>query len=67
MSYERFKEWASRISEAAGVPVAVSHDPETGQHVARGDGVVIYGNTTSLKVQVRWGSGHVANAPLEGV
>lgn len=65
MSFESFEAKVRKIAKNAGVPVFVKHDPETGQHFARCGDITISGNTTSLKVQVRWGSGHVAHSDLE--
>lgn len=67
MSYETFKSRISRIAKKTGMSVVFNHDADTGQHYARCGDVVFKGNETSLKVQVRWGSGHTAHTNLAEV
>lgn len=68
MSFEVFKARITAIAAAAGCKVtSCEHDESTGCHFARCGDVTFRGNTESLKVQVRWGSGHVAHSDLEGV
>lgn len=48
-----------------GISVSYRADRENGRHIAScSDGTKIIGSTSSLKVSVRWGSGHAAVAEL---
>ena len=61
MSYERFQEKVNALIKRAGgnIKVWFSTDEEKGKHTARcSDGTTIIGNSTVLKLTVRWGSGH---------
>ncbi len=66
MSYESFQQHVNQLLSKLGNKkpnVRFSH--EDGRHLARfSDGTMIVGNTTSLKVAVRWGSGHMAHATI---
>ena len=48
-----------------GISVSYRADRENGRHIAHcSDGTKIIGSISSLKVSVRWGSGHAAVAEL---
>lgn len=65
MPYADFCAKVRIITALADSDVDFSHDAETGKHFAHcSDGVVITGNTKSVKITVRWGSGHVAQAAI---
>ena len=67
MSYEVFRRRVNAlIGKIGGGIVAVfSHDNDCGRHTAVcSDGTIIIGNDISLKVTVKWGSGHVATATI---
>lgn len=61
MTFDSFVSSISSLAEKTGVSVDFSTDDDTGKHIARcSDGTTITGNSTSLKLTVRWGSGHTA-------
>lgn len=67
MSYESFKAKVqillSRIGQSSSVQF--SNDEEKGKYSAKcSDNVTIIGNSSSLKVTVKWGSGHTAMANI---
>lgn len=67
MSYEVFRQKVNALIRKAGsgINVRFSTDPEKGKHYANcSDGTTIIGNTTCLKVAVRWGSGHQSVAAI---
>lgn len=68
MSFEVFQtKIKSLVGKVSGKPINVrfSTDSETGRHVANcSDGTIITGCNESLKLTVRWGSGHVAQATV---
>ena len=67
MSFEIFKEKIAAVAKRAGsdIKVRFSTDPETGRHRAEcSDGTTITANTTSLRISVRWGSGHHSYASV---
>ena len=66
MSYERFKAHINGLISKAGggITVRFKHT-EDGKHYANcSDGTVITGNSSSLKLTVRYGSGHQAMAEV---
>lgn len=64
MSYEDFQKRVEAILKRVGnITAEFSH--EDGKHHALcSDGTMIVGNSQSLKVMVRWGSGHVSYAQI---
>ena len=67
MSYEVFKNKVTAMINRAGsgLKVRFSTDEEIGKHYAScSDGTTIIGNSSSLKVTVKWGSGHTALATI---
>lgn len=67
MSYECFKAKVrtllGRIGQ--GSSVQFSNDEEKGKFFAKcSDGITIIGHPASLKVTVKWGSGHTAMATI---
>ena len=65
MSFDMFKSAVLRIAQSAGVSVDFSTNEDTGKHIAKcSDGTTIIGNPTSMKVTVKWGSGHTAMATI---
>ena len=67
MNYEEFcKAVASVVfSENSEDYIWFDHDEESGLHTARTkSGVTFVGNSTSLKVTVRWGNSHQAQITL---
>ena len=67
MAYEVFKNKIKSLIERAGggISVRFSNDTENGRFFANcSDGTLIIGNPSSLKVTVRYGSGHQALAVI---
>lgn len=67
MSFLVFRRRVEQMVKRAGGGISVSYraDRENGRHIAScSDGTKIIGSTSSLKVSVRWGSGHAAVAEL---
>lgn len=67
MSYEAFKAKVKALINRAGGRISVGfyNDRQRGRYFANcSDGVTIIGNSSSLKVSVRWGSGHAGIAEL---
>lgn len=67
MSYEAFKARVNALIKRAGGRISVGfyNDRKSGRYFANcSDGVTIIGNSASIKVQVRWGSGHIGMAEL---
>ena len=65
MSYESFKARVTALIKRTGLTVRFSYDEETGKHCAIcSDGTTITGCPSSLKVTVKWGSGHTAMATI---
>lgn len=64
MSYEVFRRKVNAlIRKVEGVSVKFYIDNENGKYYANcSDGTTIIGNSSSLKVSVRWGSGHIGMA-----
>lgn len=65
MTYDVFQNIVFNLVKKAGVKpesVRFSTDTEKGKHYANCDGVTIIGNSASLKMTVKWGSGHMAMA-----
>ena len=66
MSYEVFQKRINallRRVKGGGITVSFSH--RDGKHYANfSDGTTIIGNSVSMKVAVKWGSGHVASATI---
>lgn len=67
MSYESFKAKINALIKRSGQKVSVrfSTDEEKGKHYANcSDGTTIIGCPCSLKVTVKWGSGHTSMATI---
>lgn len=67
MSFLVFRHRVEEMVKKAGGGISVNYraDRENGRHFANcSDGTRIIGSTSSLKVSVRWGSGHAAVAEL---
>lgn len=67
MSYESFKAKVQALlgRVGQGSSVQFSNDEEKGKFSAKcSDGVTIIGCSTSLKITVKWGSGHTAMATI---
>lgn len=65
MSFEVFQKSINDIIHKAGGGISADFRTEDGKHTARlSDGTTITGNLSSLKVSVKWGSGHQAMATL---
>lgn len=64
MSYEVFKQNVNRLIEKAGIKEVFYRESEDGRYFADADGVTIIGRKGSLKVTVRYGSGHQSMATL---
>lgn len=64
MSYEVFKQNVNRLIEKAGIKEVFYRESEDGRYFADADGVTIIGRKGSLKVTVRYGSGHQMMAVL---
>lgn len=67
MNYERFKARVNTLIARAGggISVRFSRDPDKGRFFANcSDGTTIVGNQSSLKVTVKFGSGHQAMATI---
>lgn len=67
MSFDMFKTRVNALIAKAGGGIGVDFvaDTESGRMYANcSDGTTIIGNTRCLKVEVRWGSGHVAHAAI---
>lgn len=67
MSFLVFRRRVDGMIKKAGGGISVSYraDRENGRHIAQcSDGTKIIGNTSSLRVSVRWGAGHAATAEL---
>lgn len=63
MSYELFCSKVTNLVEKLGLTVSFSEGE--GKHYARvSDGTQITGNSTSARVEIRWGSGHKALASI---
>ena len=63
MSYEVFQQKVNALIRKAGGRISVNfrHDKEKGRYFANcSDGTRIIGNSSSLKVSVRWGNGQHA-------
>jgi hypothetical protein len=67
MSYEVFRRRVNAliVRSGGGIVVSFTHDDETGRHIAIcTNGVIFIANDVSLRVTVRWGSGHLAVASI---
>ena len=67
MSYEVFKTKVRAIVRKAGGRISVGfyNDREKGRYFANcSDGTTIIGNSSRLKVSVRWGNGHAGVAEI---
>ena len=67
MSYEVFKRKVNALINRAdaGIKVRFHHDAEHGRFFAKfSDGTTIIGNSSAMKVTVRFGSGHQAMAAI---
>lgn len=67
MSYEVFKRRVNALIDHAGggIEVCFNNDTENGRFFANcSDGTTIIGRPSSLKVTVRYGSGHQAMAAI---
>ena len=67
MSYEVFKAKVNALIRRSGssIKVRFSTDEEKGKHYAScSDGTTIIGCPCSMKVSVKWGSGHTAMAAI---
>lgn len=67
MSYDVFRQKVNALIRRAGGGISVRfyHDRAKGRYYANcNDGTTIIGNPTSLKVSVRWGSGHAGIASI---
>lgn len=65
MSYETFQAKVRALAKAAGIKVDFHHDTEKGKYYGNcADGTTIIGNPISLKVTVRYGSGHQMMATI---
>ena len=66
MSYDSFTNRVSALLErVGGITAEITNDPDTGKFTAVcSDGTTITGNSRSLKISVRWASGHCAQAIL---
>lgn len=67
MSYEVFRRKVNALIGRAGggISVRFSKDADTGRFFARcSDGTTIIGNPSTLKVTVRYGSGHQMMAAI---
>lgn len=67
MSYESFKAKVNALIKRAdkSIRVEFSTDDEKGKHFANcSDGTTIIGHPGSLKVTVKWGSGHTSMATI---
>ena len=66
MSFESFSERVSALLDrVGGITAEITNDPDTGKFTAVcSDGTTITGNSRSLKVGIRWASGHLAQAIL---
>jgi len=67
MSYEVFRRRINALIQktGGGIVAVFSHNQDTGRHTAVcSDGTIITGNDISLKVTVKWGSGHTAVAAI---
>lgn len=67
MSYEVFQRRVNALIDRAGggIKVRFSEDDEKGRYFAKcSDGTTIIGNPSSIKVTVRFGSGHQAMANI---
>ena len=63
MPFEVFCNKVSEFARKSGTRAVFEH--RDGRHIARAaDGTRIIGNTSSRKVTVFWGSGHMASAVL---
>lgn len=62
MTFERFKAYINRLISKAGGGITVRFNhTDDGRHFANcSDGTTIIGNSRSLKLTVRYGSGHQA-------
>lgn len=67
MSYESFKAKVNALIKRSKQRLSVdfSSDEEKGQFFANcSDGTTLIGNASSLKVTVKWGSGHTSMATI---
>ena len=67
MSYEVFRRKVNALIQKAGgrISVRFSTDPDKGKYYANcSDGTTIIGNSTCVRVAVRWGSGHQSVAAI---
>ena len=67
MKYEDFQKYVMSILKRSrsGLLVKFKTDEEKGKHYANfSDGTLIVGNLSSLKLTVKWGSGHTAMATV---
>lgn len=66
MSYEVFKNKVTTLlSKVGGVTAEFSNDADNGRFFANcSDGTTLTGHAKSLKVTVKWGSGHTAMAAI---
>lgn len=58
MTYEAFQRKIDKLASKHGLKASFSKDEEKGKYFANCDGVTFIGNSTSLSLTVRWGSGH---------
>ena len=64
MTFEIFRQSVNRLIEKAGIKEVFYRESEDGRYFADADGVTIIGRKGSLKVTVRYGSGHQMMAVL---
>lgn len=67
MSYEAFMAKVNALIRRSGQSISVrfSTDDENGKHYANcSDGTTIIGCPSSLRVTVKWGSGHTSMAAI---
>ncbi len=60
MSYDKFMESIFHLIKKAGIPLNVRFSNNGGNYTAEADGVKFAGNSASLRISARWGSGHTA-------
>lgn len=64
MTFEVFKQNVNRLIKKAGIKEVFYRESSDGRYFADADGVTIIGRQGSLKVTVRYGSGHQMMAVL---
>ena len=66
MTYERFCEKITALLQrVGGISAEFVNDTEAGKYLARcSDGTMLIGNSTSLKLTIRYGTGHQMMAEI---